>query len=112
MASATRKPDEKAMAEDAVSGGAEEPRDEEERDERAEREERTQKPIEYRAPGTAMGGGFFHVYKSGQGYWTRMGTAAGAALIGLLSANFIYSELPPRVEYLQQHHNVALAIAA
>ena len=25
--------------------------------------------------------GFFHIYKKGQGYWTRMGTVGGAALI-------------------------------
>jgi preprotein translocase subunit SecE len=30
------------------------------------------------------GPGFFTIYKKGQGYWTRMGTAAAAALIGLL----------------------------
>jgi len=40
------------------------------------------------------GGGFFHIYKKGQGYWTRMGTAAGAALIGALTANFLYHQLP------------------
>jgi preprotein translocase SecE subunit len=96
------------MADDVTSGGAEEPRD----DDRDERDERGQKPIEYRAPGTPMPGGFFHVYKSGQGYWTRMGTAAGLGLIGLLTANFLYSELPPRIEYLQHHRNVAMAIAA
>jgi len=111
MASATRKSDEKAMSDDVTSGGAEEPRDDE-RDEREEREERGQKPIEYRAPGGSVGGGFFHVYKSGQGYWTRMGTAAGLGLVGLLTANFLYSELPPRIDYLQHHHNVALAVAA
>jgi|ERR1700722_10649062 preprotein translocase subunit SecE len=36
--------------------------------------------------------GFFHIYKKGQGYWTRMGTVAAVALIGLLTANFLYSE--------------------
>jgi preprotein translocase SecE subunit len=115
MASATKKPDENDMAEDAASGGADEARDE-----REDREERRsggggggqQKPLEFRAPGAPMGGGFFHVYKRGQGYWTRMGTAAGLGLIGLLSANFIYSELPPRIDYLQHHHNAALLIAA
>jgi preprotein translocase SecE subunit len=39
-------------------------------------------------------GGFFHIYKSGQGYWTRMCTVAGAALIILLSGKFIYDTLP------------------
>src|SRR5262245_34187709 len=111
MASATKKPDENDMAEDVSTGGADEARDD-----REEREERSgggqQKPLEYRARGTPMAGGFFHVYKRGQGYWTRMGTAAGLGLVGLLTANFIYSELPPRIDYLQHHHNVALAIAA
>jgi preprotein translocase SecE subunit len=37
--------------------------------------------------------GYFHIYKKGQGYWTRMGTVGGAALIGLLAANFLYSEI-------------------
>jgi preprotein translocase subunit SecE len=37
-------------------------------------------------------GGFFHIYKRGQGYWTRMGTVGGAALIGALTLQFIYSE--------------------
>jgi len=37
-------------------------------------------------------GGFFHIRKKGQGYWTRMGTAGGAALIGALTIQFIYSE--------------------
>jgi preprotein translocase subunit SecE len=39
-------------------------------------------------------GGFFTVYKSGQGYWTRMGTAGGAVLIGVLIAHFFYRWLP------------------
>jgi len=96
MASATTDRDEKAMATDVIApGGAD------------EGNERPRPP----EPTRSVGGGFFHVYKSGQGYWTRMGTAAGAGLIGLLTANFIYSELPPRIEYLQQHHNAALAIA-
>jgi preprotein translocase SecE subunit len=40
-------------------------------------------------------GGFFHIYKSGQGYWTRMGTAMGAALIIALTVWFFYKQLPP-----------------
>jgi preprotein translocase subunit SecE len=35
-------------------------------------------------------GGFFHIRKKGQGYWTRMGTAAGAVLIGAFTVQFIY----------------------
>jgi len=40
------------------------------------------------------GPGFFHVYKPGQGYWTRMGTAGAAALVAALTANFLYHQLP------------------
>jgi preprotein translocase SecE subunit len=36
--------------------------------------------------------GFFHIYKKGQGYWTRMGTVAGAGLIGLFTGNEIYKQ--------------------
>ena len=36
--------------------------------------------------------GYFTVYKKGQGYWTRMGTAGGAALFCVLTANFAYEQ--------------------
>ena len=36
--------------------------------------------------------GYFHIYKKGQGYWTRMGTVAGAGLLGLLLGSFLYTE--------------------
>ena len=39
------------------------------------------------------GEGYFHIYKKGQGYWTRMGTVAAAALLGLLSGTFIATQL-------------------
>ena len=39
-------------------------------------------------------GGFFHIYKSGQGYWTRMCTVMAAGLIILLTAKFMYDTLP------------------
>src|SRR5688500_8388071 len=38
--------------------------------------------------------GFFHVYKPGQGYWIRMGTAGAALLIALLTAHFLYEQMP------------------
>ncbi len=38
------------------------------------------------------GAGFFTIYKRGQGYWTRMGTLLGAVLIGLLTAEFLYTQ--------------------
>jgi preprotein translocase SecE subunit len=36
--------------------------------------------------------GFFSVYKKGQGYWTRMGTAIGAAILVAVLALYTYSE--------------------
>jgi len=99
MPSATEKPDEKAMAEAEDSGGAEQLREE-------------RHPVDYRAPSTPSArGGFFHIYKSGQGYWTRMGTIAGAGLIGVLSAHFVYADLRPRVPFLEAHHSWALAVS-
>jgi preprotein translocase SecE subunit len=48
------------------------------------------------APPTATGGGFFSLYKPGQGYWTRMGTAAAAVLLISLLARFLYTTLAAR----------------
>ena len=39
-------------------------------------------------------GGFFTIYKKGQGYWTRMGTAGAAALVGALTIYNLYAYLP------------------
>src|SRR5918993_4207020 len=41
------------------------------------------------------GDGFFSIYKKGQGYWTRMGTALGVGLIIALTTWFFYQQLPP-----------------
>jgi preprotein translocase SecE subunit len=50
-------------------------------------------PVGY-APVPAAGtGGYFHIYKKGQGYWTRMGTVAAIGLLGLLTGNFLYGEI-------------------
>jgi preprotein translocase SecE subunit len=55
------------------------------------------KPVEYAKPTTASGrtGKFFTIYKSGQGYWTRMGTLIGVALLGLMLAYTLYDKIPP-----------------
>jgi len=75
MASATEN-DEKSMAIDVAAGG----------------EEERPRPS---APSSAdKEGGFFHIYKPGQGYWTRMGTAGAALLIAALCVNFMYREFP------------------
>jgi len=68
-----------------AAGGADGPR-EEPRDERP-----PERPQPSRA---ASGPGFFTIYKKGQGYWTRMGTLAGAAVLGLMLAYTIYDRVP------------------
>ncbi len=52
--------------------------------------------------------GFFHIRKKGQGYWTRMGTAAGAALVGALGIQFVVVQK----DYFSLSANVAYSIAA
>ena len=73
-----------------AAGGADGPR-EEPRDERP-----PERPQPSRA---ASGPGFFTIYKKGQGYWTRMGTAAGALLIAGLTAYNIYVYLPVLIHF-------------
>jgi preprotein translocase subunit SecE len=58
----------------------------------AEDPDRGQPP---RSSGRVEGGGFFTIYKKGQGYWTRMLTAGGAILLIAMSTSFIYRQLPP-----------------
>ena len=38
-------------------------------------------------------GGFFSIYKKGQGYWTRMGTALSAGVLALLTGDFVYTQM-------------------
>ena len=77
MPSVTKAKDEtRNMATNVATGGADQPRDD--------------RPVERERP---AGRGFFTIHKRGQGYWTRMGTVAAAVLLGLLTADFIYSNL-------------------
>src|SRR6476646_7426087 len=104
MAQIIKNNGENSMAEEESDQRAEDARQEEaERNERDEKEQ-----IEYRAPGTPGPGAgqFFHIYKSGQGYWTRMGTAAGAALIILLVGNFLYTFLPTWSDTIRDHRKI------
>jgi len=71
--------DENPMATNEAASGAEEPDD-----------DRPSQPSKPKPPG----GGFFTIYKSGQGYWTRMGTAAAALLLAVLTVGFLYQQLP------------------
>jgi preprotein translocase subunit SecE len=65
--------------------------------ENEEREDSAQSPevVNVRSAGTATAkrGGFFTIYKKGQGYWTRMGTVIAAAIIALMTADFVYSQM-------------------
>jgi preprotein translocase subunit SecE len=122
MASVTKNNDETDMVDDVSTGGegAEDERDEREErdgdDEQRERRPAGKQPkhqLEYRP---SSEGGFFHVYKSGQGYWTRMGTAATAALIILATCAFLYEYLPAWIGWLNVHKSwlsgIIIAFAA
>jgi preprotein translocase SecE subunit len=100
MPSATDQDKENTMATEDISTGA---------DDRGPDDESPRQPPSQRPADT--GGGFFHIYKSGQGYWTRMGTAAGAALVAIFTTNFIYTDLRPRIPVLMAHPQVAMGIA-
>ena len=77
MASVTEN-DEKSMASDVAAAGGQEEREPQRPPQRADEARR----------------GFFHIYKPGQGYWTRMGTVGGALLIAALTVDFLYEQLP------------------
>jgi len=48
------------------------------------------KPITVKVPGR---GGFFTVFKRGQGYWTRLGTGIGAAILIIFISLFVFHQL-------------------
>jgi preprotein translocase SecE subunit len=55
---------------------------------------------------------FFTIYKKGQGYWTRMGTAIGAGFLGVMVAFELYSQIPTFMHGDAKHDkHVALVIA-
>lgn len=82
----------KAMADEELPADEQDANDKAEEVEEEE-DERGAKPAYHPAVAVAPSTGFFSVYKSGQGYWVRMGTAAGAALIVLVTALFMYERL-------------------
>lgn len=76
-----------------------------------DREEQTTLPA--RSGGGAVAAekpGFFHIYKTGQGYWTRMLTAAGVALITVFIAQFFYEQLPVLIPAMKQSRTVHIGI--
>ena len=99
------------MASDVVAaGGAEQPR--EPRPESSKPE--SSRPESRPAP---RGAGFFTIYKRGQGYWTRMGTALAAGLLGVLTAYNLYHWLPSLItrdatpDAQARARNIAMGVA-
>jgi preprotein translocase SecE subunit len=82
MASATKEQqkDGKAMATDVVAAGA---------DDSGDDSPRGPRPSE---KSTGSGGGYFTIYKKGQGYWTRMGTAISITCLVGLTAFELYDK--------------------
>lgn len=78
--------DEKPMASNVVATAADEPED--------EGRGRGRQPEQPPPARPDRAHGFFTIYKSGQGYWTRMGTAIAAALLGLLITTQLYRYVP------------------
>jgi len=84
MASATKEQqkDGKAMATDVIAPGADDSRD----------DELPKGPQPSERPTRSGGGGYFTIYKKGQGYWTRMGTAISVTCLAALTAFELYDK--------------------
>ncbi len=54
-------------------------------------------------------GGFFTIYKRGQGKWTRLGTAIGIGLLSIFTGAFVYDQLRASVHVSP---NVAVGVGA
>lgn len=62
-----------------------------------EAEQDRPEPNEYARPSTpGTSGGFFRLYKPGQGYWTRLCTAGGAVVVLALMAQFVFTSVITR----------------
>jgi preprotein translocase subunit SecE len=91
-AATTDRDDEKAMATtDVIAPADREEDDDEGQGGRSPQQQQPKAPADRKG---RDGGGFFRIYKKGQGYWTRMGTAIGAGLLGTLIVWQIYRYIP------------------
>src|SRR5687767_11273258 len=90
MASVTKREDEKVPPGDVAPGAAPDANDREDGGAAG--------PVKVGYAGgaarTPTKPGFFTIYKKGQGYWTRMGTAIGAGVLGALITWQIYRYIP------------------
>jgi len=101
MASATKEQkDGKAMATDVVASGADDAGDD-----RPRGPQPSEKP-------TRTGGGYFTIYKKGQGYWTRMGTAISITLLAALTAFELYDKRAYFAMNAPERRTLALGLAA
>ena len=84
-------------------------------EERSEPEPKRGQPVANRGPSgkaTPPTRGFFTIYKKGQGYWTRMGTAIGAAFLGIMIAFELYRQIPTFLHGTPKHDaHVATVVA-
>lgn len=62
------------------------------------------KPLSVKVPGR---GGFFTVYKRGQGYWTRLGTGIGATILIIFISLFVFSQLASLIQDRQPRLGIA-----
>ena len=104
MAAVTQSNDgKKAMADEELSG---------EEESRPQRKEPVREIRAVEAKPRAGGPAFFTIYKKGQGYWTRMGTAIGAGFLGLIVAFELYRQIPTFLHGTAQHDTrVALIVS-
>ncbi len=54
-------------------------------------------------------GGFFHPYKPGQGFWTRIGTGIGAGLVIAFTVQFLFRRLPVWAKYVDEGRELTTA---
>ena len=69
------------------------------------------RPSGEQRPAAAEKPGFFTIYKKGQGKYTRLGTAAGAALLGALITWQIYDQIPKFFTDTERGRRIALISA-
>jgi preprotein translocase SecE subunit len=100
MASVTKSNEEKSMADDALPDGAE--------PKKGGKPSGEPTPLSYARKGTDSGPAYFTIYKKGQGYWTRIGTLAGALVIGAFTAYNLYVHVPT---FLPAKHDTGVKIA-
>lgn len=87
---------EKSMASNIVASSAQNPDDDESRrnkDEPRKDYRPPAQPMAQQLPSGSAKHSFFTIYKPGQGYWTRLGTVAGAGLLGAIFTYRLYTEL-------------------